>query len=73
MSVLGVLLIILQMRKGTSVCRLKGFAPPPDIAQDGDISIGGIFSFRTDQDFFIDSFQSIPGLRKCFKYDLYHF
>lgn len=68
MSVLGLLLIILQMRKGMSVCRLKGLAQPPDLAQDGDIFIGGIFSFRTDQDYFIDTFQSIPGLRKCFKY-----
>lgn len=68
MSVLGLFFVALLMRKGNSVCRLKGLAQPPELAQDGDLFLGGIFSFRTDQDFIIDTFQTIPKLRKCIKY-----
>uniref|UniRef100_A0A674P5Q5 G-protein coupled receptors family 3 profile domain-containing protein n=1 Tax=Takifugu rubripes TaxID=31033 RepID=A0A674P5Q5_TAKRU len=32
---------------------------------DGDFVIGGIFSFRTGQDYVIDTFQHIPEARKC--------
>uniref|UniRef100_A0A8C4DWQ1 G-protein coupled receptors family 3 profile domain-containing protein n=1 Tax=Dicentrarchus labrax TaxID=13489 RepID=A0A8C4DWQ1_DICLA len=35
------------MGKGDSVCRLQGSPQPAELAQDGDLLIGGIFSFRT--------------------------
>ncbi|KAM4627562.1 uncharacterized protein ACJ7VT_002503 [Polymixia lowei] len=37
----------------------------PELAQDGDLVFGGIFSFRTGQDHVINTFQTIPQLRKC--------
>lgn len=64
------LLLILVMRKGDSVCRLQGLAQPAELAQDGDLVIGGIFSFRTGQDYVINTFQTIPKVRKCKKYVL---
>lgn len=50
------------------MCRLQGSVQPPELAQDGDLVIGGIFSFRTGQDYVVNTFQTKPGLRKCKKY-----
>lgn len=52
-----------------SVCRLQDAAQPAELAQDGDLVIGGIFSFRTGQDYVINTFQRIPEIRKCKKYE----
>lgn len=50
------------------MCRLRDSAQVPELAQDGDLVIGGIFSFRTGQDYVTDTFQHIPEVRKCKKY-----
>ncbi|XP_027136152.1 extracellular calcium-sensing receptor-like [Larimichthys crocea] len=61
------------MRKGDSVCRLQGLAQPAELAQDGDLVIGGIFSFRTGQDYVINTFQTIPKVRKCKNFNFREF
>lgn len=61
------LLLVLLIGRGTSVCRLQGSALPAELAQNGDLVIGGIFSFRTGQDYVINTFQQIPEVRKCKK------
>lgn len=62
------LALLIEERKGDSVCQLQGSVQPPELAQDGDLIIGGIFSFRTGQDYVTNSFQTIPEVRKCKKY-----
>uniref|UniRef100_A0A669DZV6 G-protein coupled receptors family 3 profile domain-containing protein n=1 Tax=Oreochromis niloticus TaxID=8128 RepID=A0A669DZV6_ORENI len=47
MVLLRLLLFILLLEKGNSACQLQGLAQPPELTQDGDLVIGGIFSFRT--------------------------
>ncbi|XP_026169376.1 extracellular calcium-sensing receptor-like [Mastacembelus armatus] len=61
------------MRKGASVCRLQGLAQPPELAQDGVLVIGGIFSFRTEQDFVTNTFQKTPEVRKCKNFNFREF
>ena len=70
MPLLRLLLLVLLVGKGDCVCRLRGSAQPAELAQDGDLVIGGIFSFRTGQDYVINTFQTIPEVRKCKKYVL---
>uniref|UniRef100_A0A669BZK5 G-protein coupled receptors family 3 profile domain-containing protein n=1 Tax=Oreochromis niloticus TaxID=8128 RepID=A0A669BZK5_ORENI len=45
MVLLRLLLFILLLEKGNSACQLQGLAQPPELTQDGDLVIGGIFSF----------------------------
>ncbi|KAM9852840.1 uncharacterized protein ACBR49_003705 [Aulostomus maculatus] len=74
MSVLSLLLFALLMEKGdTDVCRLRSFVPTPELAQDGDLVIGGIFSFRTGQDYTVNMFQTIPEVRKCKNFNFREF
>lgn len=68
MSLFSLLLFLLPAGNGDSVCRLYGLSQPPELAQDGDLIIGGIFSFRTGQDFKLNTFETIPDVRKCKKY-----
>ncbi|CAF97367.1 unnamed protein product [Tetraodon nigroviridis] len=51
MPPLWMLLLAVLPGRGMSVCRLRDFAQMPELAQDGDFVIGGIFSFRTGQDY----------------------
>ncbi|XP_063763488.1 extracellular calcium-sensing receptor-like [Eleginops maclovinus] len=73
MSLLRLLLLVLLMGKGDSVCRLQGSAQPPELFQDGNLVIGGIFSFRTMQDYVINTFQTIPGVRECKNFNIREF
>lgn len=70
MSLSILLLLVVLMGNGDSLCRLQGFAHPPELAKDGDLVIGGIFSFRTVQDYVTNTFQTIPEVRKCNMYVL---
>ncbi|XP_027900617.1 extracellular calcium-sensing receptor-like [Xiphophorus couchianus] len=65
MLLFRLLLISVLAKPGRTGCRLLGGTQQPELAQDGDLIIGGIFSFRTGQNYFTDTFQSIPGFRKC--------
>ncbi|XP_061683499.1 extracellular calcium-sensing receptor-like [Syngnathoides biaculeatus] len=49
--------------------------PPhlPEMAQDGDLVIGGIFSFRTGQDYAVNTFQAIPEVRPCKNFNFREF
>ncbi|XP_071389760.1 extracellular calcium-sensing receptor-like [Centroberyx affinis] len=73
MPLLMLLLLVLLMGRGECVCRLQGRAEPPELAQDGDLVIGGIFSFRTGQDHVINTFQTIPRVRKCKNFNFREF
>ncbi|XP_060902744.1 extracellular calcium-sensing receptor-like [Labrus mixtus] len=73
MPLLRLILLVLLMGEGDSVCRLQGSAQPPELAQDGDLVIGGIFSFRTGQDYVVNTFQTIPGVRKCKNFNFREF
>ncbi|XP_028428775.1 extracellular calcium-sensing receptor-like isoform X1 [Perca flavescens] len=73
MPLLRLLLLFLLMRRGDSVCRLQGSAQPPELAQDGNLIIGGIFSFRTGQDYVINTFQTFPDVRKCKNFNFREF
>ncbi|XP_047246789.1 extracellular calcium-sensing receptor-like [Girardinichthys multiradiatus] len=73
MILFRMLLMVVLTRKGETVCRLRGGAQQPELAQNGDLIIGGIFSFRTGQDYFTDTFQSIPNFRKCNNFNFREF
>ncbi|XP_061073974.1 extracellular calcium-sensing receptor-like [Conger conger] len=47
------------------MCKLLGRVEQPELTKDGDLIIGGIFSFRTGQDGAIETFQSAPTPRPC--------
>lgn len=64
---LVMLVLLVVMGEGEPVCRLQSREELPDLAKDGDLVIGGIFSFRTEQDGVIDTFQTIPKIRRCIK------
>ncbi|XP_068613878.1 extracellular calcium-sensing receptor-like [Brachionichthys hirsutus] len=55
------------------MCQLQGAALPAEFAQDGDLIIGGIFSFRTGQDYVVNRFQHIPEVRKCKNFNFREF
>ncbi|KAF5895991.1 extracellular calcium-sensing receptor-like, partial [Clarias magur] len=46
-------------------CLLHSTMEQPELQVDGDLIIGGIFSFRTGQDGYIDTFRSMPEVRPC--------
>uniref|UniRef100_A0A4W5M0M2 G-protein coupled receptors family 3 profile domain-containing protein n=1 Tax=Hucho hucho TaxID=62062 RepID=A0A4W5M0M2_9TELE len=70
---LVLLVLLVVMGEGEPVCRLQSRAELPDLAKDGDLVIGGIFSFRTEQDGVIDTFQTIPKIRRCINYNFREF
>ncbi|XP_068173044.1 extracellular calcium-sensing receptor-like [Antennarius striatus] len=47
------------------MCQLLDTELPAELARDGDLILGGIFSFRTGQDYVVNTFQTIPEERKC--------
>ncbi|KAM8854554.1 uncharacterized protein ACB058_010641 [Synchiropus picturatus] len=62
-----------QQPEGDSKCRLYGSENPPELFQDGDLVIGGIFSFRTGQDYTVNTFESFPEMRKCKNFNFREF
>ncbi|KAM3875149.1 extracellular calcium-sensing receptor-like [Diretmus argenteus] len=73
MSLLKLVFLVLIMRRGDSVCRLLGWAEPPELYQDGNLILGGIFSFRTGQDGVINTFQEVPQVRTCKNFNVREF
>lgn len=61
-------LIVLPSQAQEPVCRLHSHMEQPELHVDGDLIIGGIFSFRTGQDGYIDIFRSMPKVRPCREY-----
>uniref|UniRef100_A0A8C5FP00 G-protein coupled receptors family 3 profile domain-containing protein n=1 Tax=Gadus morhua TaxID=8049 RepID=A0A8C5FP00_GADMO len=65
MSLLRMAFVVLLIERAYTVCLLQGMAEGPELAQKGDLTIGGIFSFRTRQKYIIDTFETIPQKRQC--------
>ncbi len=49
-------------------CTPQGHRVLPEMEKDGDLIIGGVFSFRTGQDGYTDSFTKMPEIRPCKEY-----
>uniref|UniRef100_A0A3B3S8T5 G-protein coupled receptors family 3 profile domain-containing protein n=1 Tax=Paramormyrops kingsleyae TaxID=1676925 RepID=A0A3B3S8T5_9TELE len=62
---LGLLLIGPPAQAEDSKCTLLGRAQLPELSKDGDMLIGGIFSFHTGQEADIQSFTTIPKPLPC--------
>ncbi|XP_065134792.2 extracellular calcium-sensing receptor [Paramisgurnus dabryanus] len=65
MQILPLLFMILLTQAEQPDCRPQGHRLQPELEKDGDVIIGGIFSFRTIQDGYIDSFTKMPMIRPC--------
>lgn len=68
MLLFQLLLMVLLTQAEEPVCRLQGHVECPEFQIAGDLIIGGIFSFRTRQDGYIDSFRNMPEVRPCWEY-----
>ncbi|XP_033833109.2 extracellular calcium-sensing receptor-like [Periophthalmus magnuspinnatus] len=73
MQVSVLLLLAVWTHGGDSVCWLHSSVQLPELAQDGDLNIGGIFSFRTGQNYFVNTFQNVPEFRKCNNFNFREF
>nr|XP_046149660.1 extracellular calcium-sensing receptor-like isoform X2 [Oncorhynchus gorbuscha] len=62
---LVLLVLLLLIGEGEPVCRLQGRAELPELAKDGDLVIGGIFTFQTEYDGRVPNFQSLPDPPRC--------
>ncbi|XP_066566406.1 extracellular calcium-sensing receptor-like [Amia ocellicauda] len=58
-------LIALLIKAEEPVCRLQSRPQLPELSKDGDIIIGGIFSFRSGLDGKTYNFESMPDRPKC--------
>ncbi|XP_034780617.1 extracellular calcium-sensing receptor-like [Acipenser ruthenus] len=65
MLLLKVVLIALLTMAEQPACSLRGGPESPELSKDGDIIIGGIFSFRTGLDGVSYTFKAMPGPSKC--------
>lgn len=61
-------LMVLLSQAQEPVCRLHGHIEQPELHVNGDLIIGGIFSFRTGQESYVDIFRSMPAVRPCREY-----
>lgn len=61
------MVLLVVMGEGEPVLRLQGRAELPDLAKDGELVIGGIFTFQTEYDGRVPNFQSLPDLPRCKK------
>lgn len=72
MLLFQLLFMVLVSQAQEPVCRLHSHMDQPELHVDGDLIIGGIFSFRTGQDGYIDIFKNMPEVRPCREYvDVY--
>lgn len=60
--------MVLLSQAQEPVCRVHSHMEQPELYVDGDLIIGGIFSFRTGQDGYLDTFRSMPEVRPCREY-----
>lgn len=68
MLILQLLLMVLITQAEKPYCIPQGHRVLPEMVKDGDLIIGGIFSFRTGQDGYTDSFTKMPEIRPCKEY-----
>ncbi|XP_046720770.1 extracellular calcium-sensing receptor-like [Silurus meridionalis] len=65
MLLFQLLFMVLLCQAQEPVCRVHSHIEQPELYADGDLIIGGIFSFRTGQDGYTDSFTHMPAVRPC--------
>lgn len=58
-------LLFIQVRAADPPCRLLSLSNPPQLSKDGDVVIGGIFSFHAKWDQTTHVFMSAPAQPKC--------
>lgn len=68
MLLLHLLRMVLLAQAEEPDCQLHSSVEAPELQADGDLIIGGIFSFRTGQDGHVDTFRSFPEVRPCLEY-----
>ncbi|KAG2463180.1 V2R1 protein, partial [Polypterus senegalus] len=67
MQILMILLLALFTRAEELACKIRGRPESPEFYQDGDIIIGGIFSFRSSLDGTTYNYRIMPEPPKCKK------
>ncbi|KAM9481489.1 extracellular calcium-sensing receptor-like [Clarias gariepinus] len=65
MRLLHTWLLFTQVRAGDPPCSLLGFPSSPQLSKDGDVLIGGIFSFHVKWDQTTNFFTSEPWQPQC--------
>ncbi|XP_043119912.1 extracellular calcium-sensing receptor-like [Puntigrus tetrazona] len=65
MLMLLLLLMVLKTQAEKPDCTPQGHRVLPEMEKDGDLIIGGVFSFRTGQNGYTDSFTKLPEIRPC--------
>ncbi|XP_072551876.1 extracellular calcium-sensing receptor-like [Salminus brasiliensis] len=65
MSFLHTWLLFTLVKAADPPCSLRGLPNPPQLSRDGDVIIGGIFSFHNSWEQTIDTFTSGPVQPKC--------
>lgn len=67
MSFLHTWLLFTQVRAADRPCRIQGLYNPPQLSKDGDVLIGGIFSFHSKWDQPAHTFMSGPTQGECMR------
>lgn len=60
-------LLFTQVRAADPPCSLLGLPNPPQLSKDGDVLIGGVFSFHIKVDQVTQVFTSGPQQPKCIR------
>lgn len=68
MLILKLILMVLLTQAEKPDCMPQGHKVLSELEKDGDLIIGGIFSFRTGQDGYTDYFTKMPEIRPCKEY-----
>lgn len=67
MSFLHTWLLFSQVRAADPPCNIQGLPNPPQLSKDGDVLIGGIFSFHNKWDQQAQTFTTQPEQGKCIR------
>ncbi|GAA6072740.1 extracellular calcium-sensing receptor-like, partial [Tachysurus ichikawai] len=73
MSFLHTWLLFTQVRASDPPCSIQGLPNPPQLSKDGDILIGGIFSFHNKWEQPAQTFTSGPKKGECISLNLREF
>lgn len=60
-------LLFIQVRVADPFCSLLGLNNPPQLSKDGDVMIGGVFSFHLKWDQTTHVFMSGPQQPECIR------
>ncbi|XP_060780461.1 extracellular calcium-sensing receptor-like [Neoarius graeffei] len=73
MSFLHTWLLFTQVKAADPPCTIQGLPNPPQLTKDGDVLIGGIFSFHNKWDQATQAFTSEPKKGECISLNLREF